>query len=649
MNLAPPALQSEGGTIPPITRLKSGGDGDISAGGPFGERLGVFLAGRGASAERIERAEERFTPAVGSTMVHVVAVPRSDSEFRAVVAGVRADRPFAGRARFADRALTERAGAFGLQAGWEQFRAGSLWTIGAAFQRATSTAAIASDAAGGIVERLLDGPPLDLVAPADSTRTHWDVQAGFTAPALRWLGTDHVVRVGASVGGAGLTSRGGPQPAFAELVNGLPARVWDVRFRGDESQRGATSASAFVSDRIALSDQVTLAGALRMDSDRGSATGAATHVRWFTITPRVTLRWRPADSVVVTGGYAWYGHQLPLSYLEVGDPSGPAGVMSRWDDRNGDGRYSPSELTAVAAVGSCCTAAGPGVIDEGFRRPVTGEFRIGFEHSFGPWRWGVTGLDRRERHLAALVNTGVTAADYVMTTIDDPGIDVAGASGVEPLPIFDRRPSSFLRDAYLLTNTDEQPSRYQGLELTLAHDVGRWLVRFGGSAYRSEGVGADRGYHASENDQGLLGEVFTNPNATTNARGRLFSDRAFVMKVLGGYQSKGPLGAWFVARYQDGQPFARVAIADGLNQGPEAVQAYPRGGQRFTYTLTLDARVALQWNVGSRRRIGLSFDVFNLPDMQQEVEEDIATGPTFRTVTAVQPPRVVRIGFQLAF
>jgi hypothetical protein len=643
LSFAPPALQSEGDAIPPITRLRSGGDGDVAAGGPLGERLGLFLAGRGASAERIERNEERFTPAVGSAMGHLVAV-RSDSELRAGVAAVRADHPFAARARFADRAITQRDGAVSLHAGWEHVRGGSLWTIAAAFQHATGTAEIPSNAAGGAVERLLDGAPLDLLAPAETSRTHWEVQAGFTAPALRWLGTDHVVRVGGSVSGAGLTSRGGPQPAFAEFVNASSARVWDVRFQGAESQRGATAVSAFVSDRITLSDRFTLAAALRADVDRGSATGAATDIRWFTATPRVTLRWRPADSVAVTTGYAWYGHRLPLSYLEAGDPSGPAGVMSRWDDRDFDARYSPAELTPVAAVG-----AGPGAIDDGFRRPVTGEFRIGFEQAIGSWRWAVTGLDRRERHLAALVNTGVTPADYVVTTIDDPGIDIAGRSGVEPLPIYDRMPASFLRDAYLLTNTAEDPSRYQGLETTLGRESGRWIVRFGGSAYLSEGVGASRGYHASENDQGLLGEVFTNPNATTNARGRLFYDRAFVMKVLGGYQGKGPLGAWFVARYQDGQPFARVVVADGLNQGPEAIQAYPRGGQRFTYTLTLDARVALQWNLGSRRKVGVTLEAFNLPDMQLEVEEDIATGPAFRTVTAVQPPRVARIGFQLAF
>ena len=289
-------------------------------------------------------------------------------------------------------------------------------------------------------------------------------------------------------------------------------------------------------------------------------------------------------------------------------------------------------------------------IDGDLRRPTTGEFRIGFEYTFGSWRWGITGLDRRERHLAALVNVGVTAADYTVSYVDDPGIDIAGRSSVEPLPIYNRRPESFGRDAYLLTNTAAVPSRYQGFEVTLGRDAGdRWFFRFGGSAYRSEGVGANRGYRADENDQGGLGEVFVTPNAATNARGRLFYDRAYVMKVLGVYKGPGPLSASFVARYQDGQPFARVVVAEGLTQGAEIIQAYPRGGQRFTFTLTVDARVELQWKVGGRRTVGVAVEAFNLPNLALEAEEDIATGPGFRTVTAVQPPRVVRVGLRLGF
>ena len=47
VNLAPPALQSDGDAIPPITRLKSGGDGDIAAGGPLGETCGPLPGGTG--------------------------------------------------------------------------------------------------------------------------------------------------------------------------------------------------------------------------------------------------------------------------------------------------------------------------------------------------------------------------------------------------------------------------------------------------------------------------------------------------------------------------------------------------------------------------------------------------------------------------
>lgn len=646
--LAPPGLQHAGGDTPPISRLRSGGDGSMSAGGPVASGVGLFVSGRLARAERIDRNAETTTPWLASTLAHLVATPR-DSEIRAVVSFDDARRPFAARARFAQPDLTERADGFLMHAGWERLTGGSLWSAGGGVQRATTEAGIHSDVAGAVIERLRDGPPLALVTGARASTTRWTLQGGLAPTPRRWLGRDHVIRVGASIGGASRVSHVGPQPAFGELIDGQPARVWDVTFRGDESRHSSVSASAFVSDRIALADRVTLMGSMRAEFDHGSAAGSSSRIRWFSATPRATLRWRPGDSVVVTTGYALYGHRLPLSYLDVGDPAGPAGVMSRWDDRNGDRQFTATELTPVAAVGACCTSAGPSRIAD-LRRPVTGEFLIGMEHAMGAWRWSVTGIDRRERHQVALVNDGLTSADYTVSFIDDPGVDIAGLSGFERLPIYDRTAASFLKDAYLLTNTPADPSRYQGLEVALSRDLGdRWLFRFGGSAYRSEGVGANRGYRVDENDQGPLGEVFTTPNAATNARGRLFYDRAFVMKVLGAYRGAGPLGAAVVARYQDGQPFARLVVANGLAQGAEIIQAYPRGGQRFTYTLTLDARVDLRWKFGSGRSLGLAFEAFNLPNMQLEVEEDIVTGPAFRAVTAVQPPRVLRIGLEVGF
>jgi hypothetical protein len=650
---SPSVLQANGSAIPPIARLDSWIDGGMSAGGPVaGPRLGLFASGRATRVRRVEREQPLVLDgAVRSLTAHVVGRASAGDNLRGFASLADATRPLAGRARFADRALEQRDRALVLHAAWERLHGGGSWSVEGAFQRGTTDADVASTAGGGTIERLRDGPPLNLVDTGNSVRRRWDVHAGFAPPLQRWLSRDHILRLGATIGAATSVTRPGAQPAFAELVNGRPARVWDVRYGRPESRRAVTAASAFAADRMLLGDAVTVTTALRLDIARGSADGASSSIRWLNWSPRVGARWTPTPDgrLAVDAGYARYRHRLPLGYLSVGDPAGPSGVMYRWDDRNGDRGYAASELTEVAAVGFCCAGTQPGTIDSDLRRPSTDEFYVGAEHAIGSWRWRIAGLDRRERDLAALVNDGVTLDDYTVSYVEDPGVDIAGLSGYTALPIYNRRPDSFGRDRYTLTNAIAQPSRYQGIELTLERAAERWFFRLGGSAYRSEGVGANRGYRADENDQGLPGEAFVAPNAATSARGRLFFDRGYVLKIFGSYTTSGPLRASFVARYQDGQPFARMVIAEGLNQGTEIIQAYPRGGQRFTYALTLDARVDAQWPLGGKWTLGVGVDTFNLLGLSNEVEEDIVTGSAFRTVTAVQPPRVIRLGLRVGF
>ena len=54
------------------------------------------------------------------------------------------------------------------------------------------------------------------------------------------------------------------------------------------------------------------------------------------------------------------------------------------------------------------------------------------------------------------------------------------------------------------------------------------------------------------------------------------------MKVSGASSAPGDVRVGLVARYQDGQPFSRVVLADDLYQGRDWVQVIPPGGQRFT-------------------------------------------------------------------
>ena len=103
-----------------------------------------------------------------------------------------------------------------------------------------------------------------------------------------------------------------------------------------------------------------------------------------------------------------------------------------------------------------------------------------------------------------------------------------------------------------------------------------------------------------------------------------------------------------MARYQDGQPFSRLAIVPDLSQGPEAINGYRLGRTRFTFTLSLDAHVEKTFSVAGARVAGI-VDVFNLLNTRNEFEEDVTTGPTFRKPTAIQPPRAARLGFRITF
>ena len=67
------------------------------------------------------------------------------------------------------------------------------------------------------------------------------------------------------------------------------------------------------------------------------------------------------------------------------------------------------------------------------------------------------------------------------------------------------------------------------------------------------------------------------------------------------------------------------------------------------YTGTLDLRLQKQVTLGSTS-IALFVDAYNAINMGNEVEERVVTGsPTFRDITAIQPPLAVHIGLRLQF
>ena len=137
-------------------------------------------------------------------------------------------------------------------------------------------------------------------------------------------------------------------------------------------------------------------------------------------------------------------------------------------------------------------------------------------------------------------------------------------------------------------------------------------------------------------------------NAQTFSRTRPFADRAYTGKLAGVVRFPSDIRLGVIARYLDGQPFSRIVVVDDLNQGAEGVRAYADGGTRFTFIGTVDMRLQKGFAVAGTR-LDAILDIYNLPNMSLEVEEDVVTGPSFRTVTAVQPSRSVHIGVRWGF
>ncbi len=259
------------------------------------------------------------------------------------------------------------------------------------------------------------------------------------------------------------------------------------------------------------------------------------------------------------------------------------------------------------------------------------------------------GTDRRQYNLPQLVNLANVPANYELTHVEDSGLDLLQDVDDQLVPVWNRLPASFNTDSYVLQNVDHNSARDHGMDLVLERPFdGRWGTMIGATAHKSEGIGGNRGYLVNENDQGVIGEIFSDANAQTNSRGRVFFERGYVVKWSAIYQLPYGIRGGSAARYQDGQHFSRVVIAPGLNQGTEFVPALPRGLTRFTYTFTLDTRLEKQLPVGSRRA-AVILDVFNLLNTNNEIEEDEVTGPNFRQPTAVQPPRTVRLGLRITF
>jgi len=642
------------GSAPAIASLDTWAHANLFLSGPLDtespERLGALFSATFNRASYFERSDPLARDAsLASVFLNLTATtPRGDT-IRAIGWGQRTSDAAPHHTVFAQADAAQSRTAGHVQASWQRLlggdagvRAFGAFTLG---HRSTDLA----PAPVVVMDRLRDGPVPSLLDPGVGTDAVWSagVRANRTTSDAR-----HRLLAGIDLSGASTSMQSAFAGRVGELVNGLPARVWDFTDPIDRSMWSERSFAMFVGDTFAMSPRFTVNGGVRFETVDGSADAHAATIAWRNLLPRGGFSAGLLDRWGLTGfgQIGRYAHRLPLGDLAYGDPTAPTASIYRWN-------AAAAGLPSQRDVGALVQRLGPGnggvagfsTIDAALERPTLDEAVLGFEARPHPALFvRVAAIARRETSLVGVVDVGVPESVYTTIGIPDTGVDIANAGDDQILIFYNRPISSFGADRYVLTNPADDNTNFVGADVMIQVRSGRSVFMLGGTAGRFDGIAASRGFGPFENDPALVGEAFIDPNALDHARGRDFTERGYTAKLSATHQFAGDWTLGLIARYQDGQHFARMVILPGLNQGPEAVRAFRNGRTRFSMTSTLDVRLQKGFSVGGHRLVAI-VEGFNLLNQYFEYEEESVSGPTSRIPTATQPPLALHIGLRVPF
>ena len=460
---------------------------------------------------------------------------------------------------------------------------------------------------------------------------------------------------------ASTSARTIPGNLHRRFFDGTPLEV--VRFNSPFSHKeSGLNFDSYFQDRLVFRNLMSVSFGVHLSSakawvpaggeESSPQVKTTNEISWLSLSPRLALRIplsKKRTSAIRISAARYYS-SLPLQLMAWGNSASPSGLVYIWQDLNKDLQFQENE------AGTLIRREGPGLsrIDPNLKRPYTDEFSLALLHSLGRgFVLTISGFYRENRDLMETLNTGVPLTAYDPVPFTEIGDDrIPNTHDDLAFTIYNQKPDTLGRDFFLLSNpeADGRTGRYRGLDLTVVKKYAPGSVFFF-SFQAIEAVGTTSpGNTEWENDDGIPGSLFDNPNAAINARGRVRFDRAYTARI--GFTLRLPLGfrSGCLIKYYDGQPFARKIIITGLNQGPFYIQAHPRGVTRYEYNMTVDLRLEKDFVIGSSR-LRFILDGFNVFNRNLATAENEWTGPEWplRYATEIQSPRVFRLGLAYEF
>jgi hypothetical protein len=411
----------------------------------------------------------------------------------------------------------------------------------------------------------------------------------------------------------------------------------------------------YAQETLTFSNFLSVSFGLQLLSSRGwvpSQIEEKNRIHWLNLSPHLsfTVPFSRDGTTALKLSAARLYFTLPLSLLTYGNPGAPGGLVYAWEDKNHDRYYEEGEATILLR------REGPyfAQIDPNLKRPYSDEYMLSLMHSFGSgWSISLAGFYRENRNLIGTANIGVPFSDYESSEFFDSGDDrIPGTHDDLTFTIFNQKRSTLGKDFFLLTNpySETRITRYRGLDLILVKKYSPTFFFFLALTATEVTGTTSPGNTEWENDDGVVGSLYENPNTLINAKGRLNFDRGYTGRIGLSFRAPWGLRIGSIVKYYDGQPFARKIIIRGMNQGPFYIMAHPRGVSRYEFNMTVDIRVEKSFDLG-KAKMRIVVDGFNIFNWAFATAENEWTGPEWplRFATEIQSPRIFRIGLAYEF
>ncbi|MEY4095114.1 MAG: hypothetical protein RLZZ53_2313 [Acidobacteriota bacterium] len=364
-----------------------------------------------------------------------------------------------------------------------------------------------------------------------------------------------------------------------------------------------------------------------------------TYFTWNVAAPRigVTFDLSGDGKTVLKGNYGLFWHNPGAGVGGTGNSNTASKFATyNWNDINGDRRWQPGEEGTQTAL----SLAGATGVDPNIKTPYTHEASAWIERQLTDTMGVRAGfVYKTEDDLFATMQPDRPASLFTVPyTFNDIGVDGRAGTADDKALTFYGIPNAGIPSSRQVVMTVDQYSRFKTFETSVNK-------RYGNKWSASMGFGYT-----------IMTDSSNGPRRNPNQPG--VEDRTqWNFKASGSYDAPWGVRISPVVRHQSGANYARtIAITapascacTGTSNLGNLHFPEPMNSNREDNIWVFDARAEKQFTFGSRVRLRLMFDAFNLANSHASETISRATGLSYQKPAAILAPRTARVGFRFIF